>query len=388
MDTIFSWFAWFLALFYSWVPNYGVAIVLLTIMVMIITTPLILKSTRSMMVMQQLQPEIKKIQARYKDDRQKLNEELLKFYKENEISPLGGCLPLLIQMPVFIVLYQVLRGLTRRVSDEGAPFGWNAGQLATGQTPVGYPGDYQLTLPFDPAYLDHDSALYQSLQGSTTMDAFGMDLALSPSQALSQGFATAIPFLLLIVVVGVTGYVQQKQIQGRNKNADPNPQQQMLMRIMPIILPVISFNLPAGLVLYFAVSNLYRVGQQWWISRSLYNDTAKGSGGSGGPPKKAPAKAKKDGESGSKAKDTTAKDAKGKDTKGSGKEKAAVGKGSGAGKAGGAKAGSAGSGGKSTKDSQGSSRSSRSSDSSGSGSGGGGSSGSTLQPRARKQKKR
>ena len=86
---------------------------------MIVVTPLTLKGTRSMMVMQQLQPEMKKIQTRYKDDRQKLNEELLKFYKENDISPLGGCLPLLVQMPVFLVLYQVLRGLTRRVELDG-----------------------------------------------------------------------------------------------------------------------------------------------------------------------------------------------------------------------------------------------------------------------------
>ena len=95
------------------------AIILLTLLVMVVLTPLTLKGTRSMMMMQQLQPEMKKLQARYKDDRQKLNEEMLKFYKENNINPLGGCLPLLIQMPVFLILYQVLRGLTRRVSDLG-----------------------------------------------------------------------------------------------------------------------------------------------------------------------------------------------------------------------------------------------------------------------------
>ena len=74
---------------------------------MIVLTPLTLKGTRSMMIMQALQPEMKKLQAQYKDDRQKLNEELLKFYKENNINPLGGCLPLLIQLPVFLILYRV-----------------------------------------------------------------------------------------------------------------------------------------------------------------------------------------------------------------------------------------------------------------------------------------
>src|SRR3954447_1675846 len=113
----FAPFANLLAFFYSLWPSYGGAIALMTLAVMVVVTPLTLKGTRSMMMMQQLQPEMRKIQARYKDDRQKLNEELLKFYKENNINPLGGCLPLLVQMPVFLVLYQVLRGLTRRVSD-------------------------------------------------------------------------------------------------------------------------------------------------------------------------------------------------------------------------------------------------------------------------------
>ena len=107
---------------------------------MVIVTPLTLKGTRSMMMMQQLQPEMRKIQTRYKDDRQKLNEELLKFYKENSINPLGGCLPLLVQMPVFLVLYQVLRGLTQRVSAMGFDVGW-AANLAGGDTGITSPPD-------------------------------------------------------------------------------------------------------------------------------------------------------------------------------------------------------------------------------------------------------
>src|SRR5215468_2927509 len=109
-----------LSFFYSIWPSYAGAITLLTLTIMLVLLPLTLKGTRSMLATQQLQPEMKKIQARYKDDRQKLNEEMLKFYKENNINPLGGCLPLLVQMPVFLVLYQVLRGLTRRESDLGS----------------------------------------------------------------------------------------------------------------------------------------------------------------------------------------------------------------------------------------------------------------------------
>src|SRR4051795_5855188 len=143
----FEPFAHLLSYFYAVWPSYGGAITLFTLAIMIVLTPLTLKGTRSMMQMQALQPEMKKIQAQYKDDRQKLNEELLKFYKENNINPLGGCLPLLVQIPVFIILYNVLRGLTRLGADG----------------------------TFDPRYLDHSSKLYRSLEHQTEMKSWGMD---------------------------------------------------------------------------------------------------------------------------------------------------------------------------------------------------------------------
>ena len=281
MNVFFELVANLLALIYAVIPNYAVAIIGLTLAIMIVVTPLTLKGTRSMMMMQQLQPQMKKIQTQYKDDRQKLNEELLKFYKENDISPLGGCLPLLVQMPVFIVLYQVLRGLTRRVSGMGFDMGWVSGQIGTGGSPTKAPA---IDRNFDPAFLNRNSKMYLDLSHTNTMQAFGMDLAESASQALKQGFVHAIPYLLLIVIVGITGFVQQRQIQGRNPNQQVNPQQQMIMKVMPIFLPVISFTLPAGLVLYFAVSNIYRVGQQWFISRSVYG--IKGGSGPSGPASK------------------------------------------------------------------------------------------------------
>jgi YidC/Oxa1 family membrane protein insertase len=267
MNVFFDLVAQAMAVIYAVTNNYALTIIGLTLIIMIIVTPLTLKGTRSMMVMQQLQPEMKKIQTQYKDDRQKLNEELLKFYKENDISPLGGCLPLLVQMPVFIVLYQVLRGLTRRASGMGFDFGWVSGQLGTGSGTSKPPS---IDRVFDPAFLNHSTKMYTDLSQTNTMQAFGMDLAESASKALGQGPWHAAPYLILIAIVAVTGFVQQRQIQGRNPNQQVNPQQQMIMKIMPVFLPVISFGLPSGLVLYFAVSNLFRVGQQWFISRSIY----------------------------------------------------------------------------------------------------------------------
>lgn len=280
MDTFFEAFAAVLSFFYSVTHNYALSITLLTLVVMIVVTPLTLKGTRSMMIMQQMQPEMKKIQQRYKDDRQKLNEELLKFYKENNINPLGGCLPLLVQMPIFLILYQVLRGLTRRVTDVGFSAGWSAGQIGIGSTPGKPPS---IARAFDPAFLDKTSEMYRNLNGNTVMASppFNLDLAETARQAWSRGVVHALPFIILIIIVGVTGFVQQRQIQGRTQNSHVNPQQQAIMKIMPVFLPFISISLPAGLVLYFAVSNIYRIAQQAFISRSIYNTSSTGGQGDG-----------------------------------------------------------------------------------------------------------
>jgi YidC/Oxa1 family membrane protein insertase len=95
-------------------------------------------------------------------------------------------------------------------------------------------------------------------------------MAESASKALSDSIGHALPYLLLIVGVLVTGIIQQRQIAGRNTSAQINPQQQMIMKLMPIFLPVFSFAMPAGLVVYFIVSNLWRIGQQAFITRKFY----------------------------------------------------------------------------------------------------------------------
>jgi YidC/Oxa1 family membrane protein insertase len=242
--------AWF---FDIW-PSYGGTIILLTLSVMIVLTPLTLRGTRSMLRMQRLQPEMKRIQKEYKDDRQRMNEELMAFYKENGINPLSSCLPLLIQMPVFIILYRVLHGLTQ-----------NTGGVTEACTGGGC---------FQPKYLDDSTALYQSLISHTELNWLGFDLAISPSQALSEGFTTFLPYGIMIVIVLISGYVQQAQIQGRSTNQQVNPQQQMIMKILPAFIGLISFGLPGALVLYFVTSNLFRVGQQFLITHTIYKDDA------------------------------------------------------------------------------------------------------------------
>jgi YidC/Oxa1 family membrane protein insertase len=117
-QPIFHAIAWLLAFFYGLVPNYIFAIVLLTVVIMGILTPLTVKSTKSMMAMQKLQPEIKKLQQKYKgaENRQLLNDEMMKLYREEGVNPVGGCLPMLLQAPFLFILYSVIKGLAFTVT--------------------------------------------------------------------------------------------------------------------------------------------------------------------------------------------------------------------------------------------------------------------------------
>ena len=266
-DALFDGLAWLLAVYYTLGSSYGIAIMLFTLTVMLVLTPLTFYTTRSMLRMTELQPEVKKLQAQYQGDRQKMNEEMMRLYQANNVNPLGSCLPMLAQLPVFFVLFRLISGLTRRVSDLGAYFGWGA-PLRRGDT-VASPDFAERT--FNPEYLAADSDLRVALENSTEMNFWGMDLSSSLMDAFRDSFSTALPFLLLIVLIGVTSYVQQRQIAGRrDPDAPVNPQQQMTVKVMPWFLPIISVGFPAGLNLYFVSSNIVRVGQQAVITRRIY----------------------------------------------------------------------------------------------------------------------
>ena len=117
-DMLFKLFGGAVSIFYQVTHSFGLAIILLTLLVRACLFPLTAKQAKSMAAMQRLQPEMKKLQTQYKDDRQKLNEEMMKFYRENKVNPAAGCLPLVIQMPLFFILYRVIRGLTASKSLE------------------------------------------------------------------------------------------------------------------------------------------------------------------------------------------------------------------------------------------------------------------------------
>jgi len=182
---------------------------------------------------------------------------------------------MLIQMPVFLVLFNVLRGLTRRNSGK-AYFGMaeRAHQLAGREA-----ADPEV---FDPQYIATDSQLYTDLVGETEMKFGPFDLALQTSDVVRDSLITSLPYLALIIFVVGTSYYQQRQISRRRGPApkNPTPQErnmQMMTRVIPLFTLVTGFIFPAALVLYWATSNLFRIGQQSYITRSLYKEDGEGT---------------------------------------------------------------------------------------------------------------
>ena len=244
-------FAWVLAEVYSVIPNYAIAIAVLTVLVMILVFPITLKGTRGMMKMQLLAPDLKKIQAKYKttpgmsveerqNNRRALNEEMMALYKENNTSPTGGCLPMFLQMPMFLILYGTIRGLTNK-------------------TAAGLPA---------PRYISDTSKIYHAIvNAGGSLHAFGINLADSvKSPGLSWAGKT--PFIIMILLAVGLQYIQMKQLSGRNPAAQQaNPQMQQMQKIFPLIFAVIYISIPAAVNVYFIVSSLFRVAQQEYMYR-------------------------------------------------------------------------------------------------------------------------
>jgi len=236
-DPIYNLLGGVLAFFYGLVPNLGLAIILLTVSIMVILYPLTAKQARSMIAMQRVQPEMKKLQAKYKNDRQKLNEEMMAFYKENKINPLAGCLPLVVQLPIFFALFRVLHDSYKHIPKTSELFTALCGGVKN---------------------CTADSVHHLHFLGN----ALDLQKAATDSHA---GLISALPYFALVALVMLTGFLQTHQAQKRTPQA--NKQMGTVMKVLPVFFGVISLQFPAGLVLYFFVSNSFRVGQQELIFR-------------------------------------------------------------------------------------------------------------------------
>ncbi len=227
-----------LTFFYGVIPNFGIAIILLTVTIGLLLFRLTPKQTRSMKAMQEIQPEIKRLQKELKHDKQAQQAAMMELYKEKGVNPAAGCLPLLMQMPIWFALFSVLRSFA---SDN--PLKW----------------------------VSSGSELEAAIQGGERLGFLGMDLTRTPSAVgfgetvdgvqIAGDLVAAIPYFITIILVMATAYYQQKQTMAKNQNQPPQPGQ-AVMKIFPFFFGFISFNMPAGLVVYFAASQIFRIGQQ------------------------------------------------------------------------------------------------------------------------------
>lgn len=232
LDPIAKPIAGLLAYIYGIIPNYGVAILILSVLWMVLISPLTLKSTRSMLAMQKLQPQLKKLQEQHKNDRQAFAQAQMDLFREHQVSPFGSCLPMLLPMPIFFALFKVIDGLSRVTNGVASP-----------------------------KYLSHSTRMYQDIHAAGgQLKAFGMDLshnAFSPHSS----FAAAIPFWALLLIMAGTSYLQTVQTMSRNPAAQQNPQMRM-MKFLPLIFVIFCIRFPAGVILYYSMSNVCRIVQQ------------------------------------------------------------------------------------------------------------------------------
>lgn len=259
MTTLYRWMADIMSGCYAATHNYALAIALLTLATVAITTPLTWKASRGMIAMQALQPEMKKLQTKYKGDREAMNREMQKLYQEAGINPLAGCLPLLPQMVVFYILYHTIANLSHRLA-------FTTRALAQQHCPVPANGAAHITLTTgkytcsDPTNLGTHSLLYHNLlNAGGHMNVFGFDLTLGVRTA--HGGALVGCLILVALVVGAQ-YWQTRQVNRRNPASAANQQAQMMQRIFPVFFGLISINIQAGVNVYFFVSALCRIAQQ------------------------------------------------------------------------------------------------------------------------------
>jgi YidC/Oxa1 family membrane protein insertase len=231
-----------LSFFYGLIPNFGIAIILLTVTIGLLLFRLTLKQTRSMRAMQEIQPEIKKLQRDLKHDKQAQQQAMMDLYKERGINPAAGCLPLILQMPIWFALFSVLRSF----------------------------GSAELTDRL--RWVTSGSKLETAMNSGQTLDFLWMDLTRTPSAVglgetvdgvqIAGSLVEAIPYFITILVVVATAWYQQRQTMARSNNQGQQQPGQAVMKIFPLFFGFISFNMPAGLVVYFAASQIFRIGQQ------------------------------------------------------------------------------------------------------------------------------
>ena len=227
--------------FYTWTGDYGMAIVLLTVGFRFLMTPLMWKQTKSMIEMQKVQPKIKALQEKYKNNKEKQQEELMKFYQENKVNPFGGCLPLLLQMPLLFALYQVLGGTAEA------------------------PGNLLKLLATNPGI---SKAFWVILPDITKSPQFVYEAA--ASGGFLPAVWAALPYLVFAGLFALSTWLPQFLL-------TKDPIQRRTATWMSIMMVWFGFVSPAGVLIYWVTSSMWQVGQQLITQRYLAGKETEGA---------------------------------------------------------------------------------------------------------------
>jgi YidC/Oxa1 family membrane protein insertase len=236
-----------------WTPLFGkdsgwtwaLSIVSLTVVIRVALIPLFVKQIKSSRAMQLLQPKVRELQKKYGHDREKLGQETMKLYKENNANPLASCLPLLLQSPIFIALFRVLDGAAR-LDAQGNP-------IARGH------------------WLKVNPDLVESLNAATI---FGARISDTFTKAGFNGGINSVHIVTIVLILAMTATLFVTQLQLMRKNMPPEAltgpfaqQQKMMLYLFPIIFAVGGINFPVGVLIYWFASNLWTMGQQFYVIR-------------------------------------------------------------------------------------------------------------------------
>lgn len=244
---------------------WGLSIVFLTIAVRLLLFPLFVKQIKSQRRMQEIAPKVKALQVKHKGDRETLNTELMKLYKDHGTNPVSGCLPLLLQMPVFFALFTVMNNFKPKDGEFVAKFGLSEKLIEQGANAKVFGA------PIASAF-NSSADLLKELDGNAT--------------------TVKIVAAIMVVTMGATTFLTQKQMMARN-GAPSDPTQQQVQKIMLYVLPlsfaVFGFSFPIGVLLYWLTTNVWSMGQQAWVIKRMPPVTPGGATpGKGGPDKGSP----------------------------------------------------------------------------------------------------
>jgi YidC/Oxa1 family membrane protein insertase len=259
--------------------SWGLSIVLLVVVIRAVLVPLTFRQLRGMQEMQRLAPQINALKEKYKDDKQRQQQEIMKFYQENKINPLASCLPLLLQLPVFISLFYMLRtDLKKRICGPQLVSHYNGLPL---HTRASYHVLHAFTESHLPSKWVENTGCQQVAPGSAKF-LFIPDITAK---------ATGVVLVVLIVT-----YVASQIFSTLMATATADPNQRRLMLLLPLVIVAFLFRYPAGLLVYWITTNLWTIGQQYFIRRRMPPAPAapgKGSAGAegdGGSPNGKPTK--------------------------------------------------------------------------------------------------